>query len=169
MFHETEAKHAHSCALSSTASKAKPINLERQGHRSGRSARPDGLYFKAQGRKPTGPEKIKAVANPVFHPSLPPKSKPHEHRPGDDFAQKVRLLYSRRCCPRGGLARRQPTQEMPKAIAYRCQQNESAAGRGAPGRTRAVARLLGSQRVLLDSARYSNLEHKRGHILRWET
>ena len=30
------------CALSSTASEARSINLERQGHRSGRSARPDG-------------------------------------------------------------------------------------------------------------------------------
>ena len=31
---------------------------------------------------------MEAVANPVFHPSKPPK--PHEHRPGDDFAQ---MLY----------------------------------------------------------------------------
>ena len=30
------------CALSSTASEARSINLERQGHRSGRSPRPDG-------------------------------------------------------------------------------------------------------------------------------
>ena len=33
---------AQTCALSSTASEARSINLERQGHRSGRSARPDG-------------------------------------------------------------------------------------------------------------------------------
>ena len=39
-------------------------------------------------------------------------------------------------------------------------QNESAAGRGAPGRTRAVARLIGCQRLFLDPVRYSNLEHK---------
>ena len=31
------------CALGSTASEARFINLERQGHRSGRTARPDGL------------------------------------------------------------------------------------------------------------------------------
>ena len=41
----------------------------------------------AQSRPPTTPQKtIKAVANPVFHSSLSPK--PHEHRPGDGFAQK---------------------------------------------------------------------------------
>ena len=33
---------AQTCALSSTASEARSINLERQGHRSGRSPRPDG-------------------------------------------------------------------------------------------------------------------------------
>ena len=33
---------AQTCALSSAASEARSINLERQGHRSGRSPRPDG-------------------------------------------------------------------------------------------------------------------------------
>ena len=61
------------CALSSTASEARSINLERQGHRSGRSRRPDGLYI-AQSRPPTAPQKKnKAVANPAFHVSCPPK------------------------------------------------------------------------------------------------
>ena len=34
---------AQTCALSSTASEVRSINLHRQDHRSGRSARPDGL------------------------------------------------------------------------------------------------------------------------------
>ena len=55
------------------------------------------------------------------------------------------------------LGRRKPTQEISRAIASypsRCRLNESAAGRGAPGRTRAVARLAGSQRVFHDPVRY---------------
>ena len=76
--HETEANHAN-CALSSTGSWTRSINLEKQGHRSGRTG-PSTEY------RPRRLKKIEAVANPVFHPSLPPK--PHEHRPGDDFAQK---------------------------------------------------------------------------------
>ena len=43
--HETEANHAN-CALSSTGSWTRSINLEKQGHRSGRSARPDGPYHR---------------------------------------------------------------------------------------------------------------------------
>ena len=41
----------------------------------------DGPYSTEQ-----TPRKKKAVAKTVLHPSLPPK--PHEHRSGDDFAQK---------------------------------------------------------------------------------
>ena len=46
---------AQTCALPSTASEARSINLERQGHRSGRSPRPDGPI--AQSRPPTAPQK----------------------------------------------------------------------------------------------------------------
>ena len=58
-------------------------------------------------RKPSAaPNKeIKAVANPGFHPSLPPK--PHQHHPGHDFAQKFH-----RCIPVTwglGAARAHPT------------------------------------------------------------
>ena len=44
--HETQANHANLCALSSIASEARFINLERQGHGSGRSSRPDGPYHR---------------------------------------------------------------------------------------------------------------------------
>ena len=65
-------------ALSSTASEARSINLERQGHRSGRSPRPDGPWRRVDRLRRL--KKSKAVANPVFHPSLPPR--PHQHQPG---------------------------------------------------------------------------------------
>ena len=57
------------------------------------------------------------------------------------------------------MGRRQPFQDIPRAVAS-CWQNESAAGRGAPGRKRSVSRLVGCQQVFLDLMRYSNLEHK---------
>ena len=60
------------------------MNLERQGHRNGRRPRPDGPQHRVDRLRRL--KKIKAVANPVLHPSVPPK--PHEHRPGDDFARK---------------------------------------------------------------------------------
>ena len=51
------------CALSSTASEARSTSLKRQGHRGGRSAKPDGPYHSVDrprrlikyqgGRKPT--------------------------------------------------------------------------------------------------------------------
>ena len=71
-------------AASMTASEARSINLERHGHRSGRSPRPDGPWHRVD--RPRRLKTIQAVANSVFHPSLPPK--PQEHRRGDDFAQK---------------------------------------------------------------------------------
>ena len=59
-------------------------------------------------------KKIKAVANPVFYPSLF-APKPHEHRPGDDFAQKfdrcIRVAAGR------VMGWRQPTQGILRAIA----------------------------------------------------
>ena len=72
-------------ALSSTTSAAIYVNLVRQGHRSGRSARPRRPV--AQSRPPTAPKKKQGRRKPSFSsPSLPPK--PHQHQPGDDFAQK---------------------------------------------------------------------------------
>ena len=72
-------------ALPSTATEARCINLEMQGHRSGRSARPRRPV--AQSRPPTAPKKKQGRRKPSFSsPSLPPK--PHQHQPGDDFAQK---------------------------------------------------------------------------------
>ena len=90
-----------------------------------------------------------AVASPVFHPSLPPK--PHGHRPGDDFAQKfdrcIRVAAGR-VGLWGGASPPKTSQERWPPI--RPWQNESAAGRGAPGRDRSVARLVGCQRAFLD-------------------
>ena len=61
---------------------------------------------------------------------------------------EVRSLYPGRCWPRGAFGRRQPTHDIPRAIAsVRCWKNESAADRRAPGRKRSVASLVGSQRV----------------------
>ena len=41
----------------------------------------------ARSRPPTAPQKkTRPSQTQFFHPSLPPK--PHDHRPGDDFAQK---------------------------------------------------------------------------------
>ena len=47
---------------------------------------PEARRSLAQSKPPTAPQKIETLVNPLFHPSLP--LKPHEHRPGDDFAQK---------------------------------------------------------------------------------
>ena len=59
------------CASSSTASEARFINLERQGHRSGRSPRPEPL---AQSTPPTAPEKkLSPSQTQFFIPLLPPK------------------------------------------------------------------------------------------------
>ena len=54
----------------------------------------------AAARGPTAPsteytahgasKKVKAIANPIFYPSLPPK--PHKHQPDHEFAQKPLLL-----------------------------------------------------------------------------
>ena len=82
--HETEANRANLCLF---------VDCFRGEIHQSREARPpeqpqpEARRPLAQSRPPTAPLKqIKAIANPVFHPSLPPK--PHEHRPGDDFAQK---------------------------------------------------------------------------------
>ena len=122
----------------------------------------------AAARDPTAPNteqnahgastKNKAVANPFFYPSLPPK--PFEHQPGHDFAQTFD-----RCIPvaaaRVGLWGSPPKRSQERSPPSRCRRNKSAAGRGAPGRARAVARLVGCQRVLIDLMRHchSNLEH----------
>ena len=53
------------CALSSTSSEARSINLDRQGHRSGCSARPDGPYV-AQSRPPTAPQRYQGHRKPSF-------------------------------------------------------------------------------------------------------
>ena len=81
MFHETEANFA---------------NLRfvfrgeiHQPREAGPPERPqcEARWPLAQRRPPTGlKNKIKAVANPIFHPSLPPQ--PHEHQLRDDYAQK---------------------------------------------------------------------------------
>ena len=57
--------------LPSTASEARSINLEKQGHRSGRSPRPDGPL--AQSRPPTAPQKQSRPSQTQFFipPCLP--------------------------------------------------------------------------------------------------
>ena len=83
------------------------------------------------------------AVNPFFHLCLHPKL--HEHQPGDDFAQKFD-----RCIPvaaaRVGFWSRAspPKRPQERQAPGQCRQNDSAAGRGAPGRTRAVARLVES-------------------------
>ena len=81
---ETEAKPRKLEPWSSTASQLRSILLERQGHRSSRSARPDGPYHRVN--HPRRLRSYKAVAYPVFHPSMP--REPHGHRQGHDFARK---------------------------------------------------------------------------------
>ena len=83
--HETEEIHANlshvvdcfTCGIYHSRETGPPEQLQRQVRR-----------FLAQSRPSAAPQNFsKAVANPVFHPSLP--REPHEHRPGHDFAQKI--------------------------------------------------------------------------------
>ena len=88
--HETEANRANLCLV--VDSFRGEIHQSREAGPPERP-QPEARGPLAQSRPPTAPrKKIKAVTNPVFHPSSPPK--PHEHRPGDDFAQKFN-----RCVP----------------------------------------------------------------------
>ena len=82
MFHETEANHANLCVV---------VDCFRGEIHQSREARPPERPQRearlGQIRSPTMPRKISmSVANPFSHPSLPPRS--HEHKPGDDLAQK---------------------------------------------------------------------------------
>ena len=83
MFHVTEAGYADLCGVVTCFRGGKPSSREmgppEQSQRDLR--RP-----LAQPRPFAAPQKIKAVANPVFQPSSPPK--PHEHQPSHDLAQK---------------------------------------------------------------------------------
>ena len=82
--HETEANHA-TLRLVVDCSRGE-IHQSREA---GPPERPQPKARRplAQSRPSTAPQKKnKAVANPVFHPSLPPK--PHQHGPGEDFAEK---------------------------------------------------------------------------------
>ena len=81
VFHETEANQANLCRVVGC--------FRGEAHQSAAGV--------AAARGPTPPctehidrprriKRNKAIAKPGFHPSLPPK--PHEHRPGQDFARK---------------------------------------------------------------------------------
>ena len=81
--HETEANHANLCLV------VDRFRGETQQHReAGPTERPQREARRplAQSRPPTAPKKNQGRRKPSFHPSLPPK--PHEHQPGEDFAQK---------------------------------------------------------------------------------
>ena len=155
MFHETEANHANLCRV---------IDCFRGEIHPSREAGPPERPQReprrplAQRRPPTGPKKIKAVANPVLHASLP--LKPHENQPGDDFAQEFdRCILVTAACVGFWSGASTPKRSQERQPPSRCLQNESAAGRGAPGKAHAVARPVGSQRVFVDLVRHSNLEH----------
>ena len=136
--------------------------LQRRGpsicRRSGRSPRPDAPLHRAH-RPPTAHKKKQGHRKARFSSLFASQTTRAPTR--SRLRSEVRSLYSRRCWPCGALGWRQLTQATPRAIASypRCRQNESAAGRCAPGRTRAVARLVGCQRLILDLVRFSNLEH----------
>ena len=106
MFHETEANHANLCPVVDCFK-----SEIHQSRETGPPERPqrEARCPLARSRPPTAPQKkVKAVQNPVFHPSMPPK--PYELR------SEVRSLYPRRCCPRGALGWSQPTREIARVI-----------------------------------------------------
>ena len=103
---------AQTCALSSTASEAISINLEMQGHRSGRNPRPDGREDSVD--RPRRLKKNQGHRKPSFSSLFASRTTrpPTRWRPRSE----VRSLYPRRYWPRGALEWRQPTQEIPRAI-----------------------------------------------------
>ena len=90
----------------------------------------------------------KAVASPVFHPSLP--RKPREHRPGHDFAQPFDC-----CIPVAaacvGLRRCASHSRRPKGDSFfiLCRAKQLAADRRASGSTWDVGRIVGCSRVFV--------------------
>ena len=111
--HETQANHANLCALSSIASEARFINLERQGHGSGRSSRPDGPYHRIdrprrlkinQGRRKP------SFQSPFASQTTPPLTDQVTTSLRSSTAVSASLLGE-------ALGRRQPTQEIPRTIA----------------------------------------------------
>ena len=84
MFHVCEAGHATLCGVVGCFRGEKPPLREVRPREQSQHALRRPL---AKPRSSPAPQlAIEAVANPVFHFSLPPK--PHEHQPGHDFAQK---------------------------------------------------------------------------------
>ena len=147
MFHVTEASHANLCgdhrllqrreaaiargrttgAIASATSLGSLHSLDHQRHR----------------------KNIKAVANSVFQPSLPPT--PYKHQPGHDFAHKLDHCIPAAASSMGlrGCAS-PPKRSQERQPPSPCRHKQSAGSRGAPQRTPAVARLVVCQRVFLD-------------------
>ena len=88
------------CAVSSAASEARSRNNALRGVGAPEQLQHDLRMSLAQPSPSVAPQKINAVVNPVFPPSLPPK--PHEHQPRPDFAQKFdsfhEFLFNRSSC-----------------------------------------------------------------------
>ena len=127
------------CALWSTASEARSINLERQGHWSGRIAMSDDPYDEAD--RPRCLKKTKWPSQTqLFIPLCFPS-----HTSTDQVTNSLRssIAVSSPLLAAWGFGAAPANARDPKS-------NAPDVGRGAPGRTRAVARLVGCQRVFID-------------------
>ena len=147
------------CALSSTASEARFLNLERHGPPE--RSQPKYRRPLARSRPPTAPKrKNEAVANPVF--SSPFASQTTRAPTRWRLRSEVRSLDSRRCWPRGVLGPHQPTQEIPSAIASHPELAKRVCRwprRSGEEALRPSPRWLPTG-VSWPCVRYSNLEHK---------
>ena len=102
----------HICAWSSTAWEARSINIESQGHRSGRGPGPDGPWHRED--RPLRLKKSKP-SKTTFSSVCASQTTRTSTR--WRLCSDVWSLYPRRCWPCGALWRHQPTQDIPRAIA----------------------------------------------------
>ena len=109
MFHETEANHANLCLVVDCF--RGEIHQSRESEPPERPQR-EARRPLAQRRPPTGPKKNEGRRKPGFSSLLLFPN----HTSTNQVTTEVLSLYPRRCGPRGALGRRQPTQDIPRAI-----------------------------------------------------
>ena len=155
-FHETDPNHANLCLVAHCfRGEIHPSREAGPPERPQREARPP----QAQSRLPMTPKK---KSRPSQTQLLIPLCLPNTSTDQVTNSLRSSISVSPLQLAAWALGRRQPTEEIPRAIAPYpgLAKRVCRAGRGTPGRTRTVARLVGCQRVFLDLVRYSNSEHK---------